>query len=399
MPHSFCDLLCYRANVMFLISLMPGLSFASFVFLFVLGILQYNIYYRTGYRRSWCLSLFCFFASVFALEPFVAQSRAFSPFLTHIYVMFSTGCFCLSSVFYIRSLHYFVAIPRRLGQVVQVACGILSIVAFLAIPVYLFLGKSFFFESGNFFETDNYFSNSYSNRIGTPLILLTVILAASSLLNSFAALCILRIVLKSSQDIFFIVGLLLTVLASLFENILLPFTTQFFFPLIFLSNLFEAFRMHSLSVDEYVREITQTALQDETLSDPTPEKYQNSNLSEGRLFELADKIAQVFERDKIYLNPNLNSEQLAKAIGIPTYQLSQVVNIGLQTTFFDLLSRYRIEEVKKRLASEESSDETILNIAIESGFNSKSSFNSAFKKITGMTPSTYRKLIYNQESS
>ena len=378
---------------------MPGLSFACFIFLFLLGLFQFNIYHKTGYRRSRSLTLFCLLASVYALEPFIAQSRAFSPFITHLYVILSTGCFCLSSVCYIYSIHYFIAIPRWLVSLVQVVAGGLALVTFLSVPIFLFFGTSFFFDSGVFLDTQNYFVDSYSKRLGAPLIIGSSILAIVSFLNSFAALCILRIVLISSRDIFFIAGLLLTILASFFENILLPFTLEVFFPLIFLSNLFEAFRMNSLSVEEYLREKAQKSLLKEVGEDSGGDKYQNSNLSKKRLFELADKIAQIFERDKIYLKPNLNSEQLAKAIGIPNYQLSQVVNIGLQTTFFDLLSRNRIEEVKRRLALQKYSDESIINIAYECGFNSKSSFNTAFKKITGTTPSTYRKLIFNEESS
>ena len=125
--------------------------------------------------------------------------------------------------------------------------------------------------------------------------------------------------------------------------------------------------------------------------EPEYEKYQNSNLSEERVEELAKRVTRSLENEKLYMNPNLNSEDLAKKVGIPAYQLSQVVNIGLNTTFFELLSQYRIEEVKRKLIDQDYSDETIINIAYSSGFNSKSAFNTAFKKQTGVTPSVFRK--------
>ncbi len=263
------------------------------------------------------------------------------------------------------------------------------VLAFLAIPSYFFLSYYFYFDHGNLVETNNYFVNSYTARIGATLPLGMTILSLSGLISSLFAFYLLRIVFKSSQDIYFIIGLILTITSSILENAFLPFTLKFFFPIVFLSNLFEAFRMNHLIHNEYCRE---EALKEvnKTSEEPEIEKYQNSNLNEERLKILADKITTIFEKEKIYLNPNLNSEQLSRAIAIPSYQLSQVINIGLNTTFFDLLSFHRIQEVKRRLLAPEFADETIINIAYECGFNSKSSFNTAFKKYTNMTPSAYR---------
>ena len=187
--------------------------------------------------------------------------------------------------------------------------------------------------------------NSYSSRIGTPIVLGTSILALSGFLSAITSALILRIILKSSQDIFFIAGLLLTISSSILENFFLPFTFAYFVPVIFLSNLFEAFRMNSLVNQELLLESKKTSSSSETQE---IDKYQNSSLTEERLKALANKITHALKEDKIYLNPNLNSEGLARAINLPTYQLSQVVNIGLNTTFFDLLNSYRIEEVKKK---------------------------------------------------
>ncbi len=84
---------------------------------------------------------------------------------------------------------------------------------------------------------------------------------------------------------------------------------------------------------------------------------------------------------------SLNS--LAEQLGIPSRQLSQLINEKLDKSFYDLINFYRIEEAKRQL-SDESGDKSILEIIYDIGFNTKSSFNRAFKKETGMTPSEFK---------
>lgn len=384
--------------MVYLISIMPGLGFVCFVFLFIIGVFQGQLYIKTGYQGSRDLSLFCFFASIYAAAPFVAHSRGFSAEFGHIYVLISVFALCVSSIFYLRAIHYFITVPKWIFNLVFNSTLIISIFAFLAIPSYFFFSYNVYFDHGNLVETNNFFVNSYTARIGATLPLGMSILSLSALINSLFSLYLLRVVMRSSQDVFFILGLLLTIFASVLENAFLPFTLKFFIPIVFLSNLFEAFRMNHLIDNEYRRE----KVLDE-VSKPHKEietvKYQSSNLNEDRLSELAAKVSDVLEKDKIFLNPNLKSEQLARAIGIPSYQLSQVINIGLNTTFFDLLSFHRIEEVKRRLADPQCAQDTIINIAYECGFNSKSSFNTAFKKYTNMTPSAYRLQMMGTETT
>ncbi len=372
-----------------LISLMPGLGFTCFVFLFVVSLFQYHLYRKTKYQRSRDLSLFCFFTSIFAAAPFISHSRAFPAEFLHIFTFFSVLSLNISSIYYLKSINYFITFPRWVYNLVFKSNLLVALFAFLAIPSYFLFSYSFFFYPGDFLETDNFFVNSYTTTIGSTNPVGMIILSLSGLINTLFSAYLLRIVLKSSQDIYFIIGLIFTIFASILENAFLPFTLKFFFPIVFLSNLFEAFRMNHLINNESIRDETLKEL-NKFDEEPESEKYQNSNLDEDRLKALAVKITNVFEKDKIFLNPNLNSEQLARAIGIPSYQLSQVINIGLNTTFFDLLSKHRIEEVKRRLAHPQFAEQTIINIAYECGFNSKSSFNTAFKKYTDMTPSQFR---------
>ncbi|WP_302139858.1 helix-turn-helix domain-containing protein [Halomonas alkalicola] len=90
-----------------------------------------------------------------------------------------------------------------------------------------------------------------------------------------------------------------------------------------------------------------------------------------------------------YLDANLSVDQLARQLGVPSRELSRAINEGLGKNFFELVSDYRIAEARRQLEAAEAGT-TILQVMYDSGFNSKSVFNTAFKKATGMTPSAYR---------
>ncbi len=332
------------------------------------------------------IAAFSFFAGLFALEHFFVQSRLFDPLYSHYYVMVSTVSLCLSLFFYFRSVSFFITMPKWVYKPTLITFLILSLAALLGVPSRLIWGIDLYFDPKSFLEVDNYFINSYSSFIGMPQPYVSRVLTCSAVVSSFSALVLLRTVLKSSQDVFFIIGLIFTIASAFVENFFLSFTFDFFVPLIFLSNLFEAFRMNSLTLEEYFIETSEEPQEEEE----SQEKYQNSNLDEERLAKLSLKIKYLFEQEKIFKSPTLNSAQLAKKVGIPAYQLSQVINIGLDTSFFELLSSYRIEYVKHLLKQEDSADKNIIDMAYEAGFNSKSAFNTAFKRYTGMTPSQYQ---------
>lgn len=102
------------------------------------------------------------------------------------------------------------------------------------------------------------------------------------------------------------------------------------------------------------------------------------------------RVEQFMKEQKPFLNPNLSINQLAKQMAIPSRELSFVINSGFLKNFFDFIGGYRIDHAMHLLAHQESR-KTILEVMYESGFNSKSVFNTAFKQATGMTPSQYRK--------
>ena len=96
---------------------------------------------------------------------------------------------------------------------------------------------------------------------------------------------------------------------------------------------------------------------------------------------------------KPYLNSSLTIQDISDEIKIPVRDLSLLINHQLGQHFYDFVNAYRIESAMNILKDETKSRVTILEILYEVGFNSKSSFNTAFKKHTGNTPTSYRKSL------
>jgi AraC-like DNA-binding protein len=122
-------------------------------------------------------------------------------------------------------------------------------------------------------------------------------------------------------------------------------------------------------------------------------KYRKSSLTEsGKLKILNDIILELKTRH--YFSDNLASlSELAKKIGESPHHVSQVINEKLNKSFFELLASYRVEEAKRILSDNKNDNLTIEEISEMVGYNSKTAFNNAFKKLTGKTPSEFRKSI------
>ncbi|MCB0366009.1 MAG: AraC family transcriptional regulator [Bdellovibrionaceae bacterium] len=119
-------------------------------------------------------------------------------------------------------------------------------------------------------------------------------------------------------------------------------------------------------------------------------RYQFSTLTPAEMEKIAEQAISYFEGSDDILDPNFKLGRLSKALSVPKHHLSQVLSLSLQRSFYDLLNEYRIEEVKRRLKDPSYDGQTIIDIAYGVGFNSKSTFNTAFKRLVGMTPSAYR---------
>lgn len=130
-----------------------------------------------------------------------------------------------------------------------------------------------------------------------------------------------------------------------------------------------------------------------TNNDAGEPAYKKSGLSDERRIGIKDELIKYLDEEKPYLQSSLTLKELADAISVSEHNLSEVINTMLNQNFFDLINSYRVKEVKERIKNPENKNYTILAIAYDSGFNSKSSFNSVFKKITGLTPTQFRNQI------
>ncbi|MFC1680836.1 helix-turn-helix domain-containing protein [Pseudomonadota bacterium] len=127
--------------------------------------------------------------------------------------------------------------------------------------------------------------------------------------------------------------------------------------------------------------------------DQVDEKYRRSGLDKGTSLVFLNELTGHMESEKPYLEGDLVLPQLAQQLGISANYLSQIINEQLQVNFYDFVNGYRVEEAKRLMRNAGQQSTKILNIALDSGFNSKSAFYTAFKKATSMTPTQYRNTL------
>jgi len=119
-------------------------------------------------------------------------------------------------------------------------------------------------------------------------------------------------------------------------------------------------------------------------------KYQKSSLDEATKEIILKGIEQQMKVEKYFKSSTASLSGLAKSINESSHHVSQVINEKLNQSFFEMLASYRVEEAKVILKTELGKKLTIEEIAEQVGYNSKSAFNTAFKKITSQTPSEFR---------
>jgi len=125
------------------------------------------------------------------------------------------------------------------------------------------------------------------------------------------------------------------------------------------------------------------------VTEPKP-KYAGVVLKEADAEKYVSQIQHLMSLEKPYLDADLTLPQLSTRLQIPSHLLSRVINENFELNFFDFINQYRVDEVKSKLNNPEFGHLSILGIAFECGFNSKSAFNRVFKKLTGLTPSEYK---------
>ena len=135
--------------------------------------------------------------------------------------------------------------------------------------------------------------------------------------------------------------------------------------------------------DENAPEITKDAPPEQT-----GEKYEKSALSADASTRIERKLRAAMEKDLLHRDPNLSLWALARHIGASPNYISQTLNEVIGESFFDFVNGFRIAEAKTLLST---TNATVLTITYDVGFNARSAFYNAFKRVTGQTPTSYRK--------
>ena len=174
------------------------------------------------------------------------------------------------------------------------------------------------------------------------------------------------------------------VLGAIFD-----FTNSFVFKLSYIQyfyfELVLALTTYYLAVAGYLRSKTI----DLSFTPKTAEsESKKSLLSEKELAKLKAKLQNLMQNDKLYREPNLTLTDLARQIGVNSAVLSYVINNGFGKNFNDFVNEFRIAEVKEKLKTAD--DSGLLAVAFDCGFNSKATFNRAFKKFTGVSPKEFQ---------
>lgn len=129
---------------------------------------------------------------------------------------------------------------------------------------------------------------------------------------------------------------------------------------------------------------------------PIPEidrQYKKSLINQEHLERYRGELKNKILEEKPYLNPHITLSELSEMMGIPANQLSQVLNAGFDQNFSEFINTFRIQHFKELIRIPEKQNFTILALAYESGFNSKTAFNTFFKRSEGMTPKAYLKSV------
>jgi AraC-like DNA-binding protein len=118
--------------------------------------------------------------------------------------------------------------------------------------------------------------------------------------------------------------------------------------------------------------------------------HQYVRLNESQIKQVIIKLERLMNMDEVYLNSDLSLLRLAEMAELSTHDLSYVLNTGCGKSFYQYVNHFRVEKAKSLLVNPEYQYLSIVGIAYECGFNSKTAFNTTFKKLTGFTPTVYK---------
>ncbi len=146
-------------------------------------------------------------------------------------------------------------------------------------------------------------------------------------------------------------------------------------------------RIFTGEVQKVLERVEQPSLTEEH---PTQTKYERSALDDDSINRIWEKLQMCFEQDLTYMREDLNLSQLADLLGVTSHELSQVINLRSGGNFYELVNRYRIHKAQQLLEDPANQHRKLLDIALEVGYKSQSTFYSQFSKQSGTTPRKYR---------
>ncbi|MCL1665603.1 helix-turn-helix domain-containing protein [Elizabethkingia ursingii] len=187
---------------------------------------------------------------------------------------------------------------------------------------------------------------------------------------------------------YLITGIALIWIAVILKNEILIFTLVSLF--IIVAAYFGISRVGILEFASKQSDITEEK-QAEQNDDIVAVKYQKTFAGEDAIQDIYKKLTYQMEHEKLYKDPELNLNHVAALLGIQPNILSQTINSVENKNFYDYINRQRIEEFKRIVVLPENQKFTILSLAFESGFNSKTSFNRNFKKYMDSSPREFIK--------
>lgn len=145
----------------------------------------------------------------------------------------------------------------------------------------------------------------------------------------------------------------------------------------------------SATEPSFDNKIIEPSSNDKIIEENKPSKYLKSGLNQEAATEIHELLKTTMDREQLYINPELTLLELAQTLKVHPNNLSQVINTFEKKNFYDFINSKRVELFLKLVAIPENKKFTILSLAYDCGFNSKSSFNKYFKKVTNQTPTEY----------
>ena len=152
-----------------------------------------------------------------------------------------------------------------------------------------------------------------------------------------------------------------------------------------IESLWEPLRNHP----RYIKALKKIKFEDDKEIESNTKKYKKTNISRELVTKVKKQLEDLMLNEKPYLNPTLTLSDLAEWVHISNNQLSQILNESIGQNFYDYVNQYRLKHFLEIRGNPKYKHYTLLSLAYECGFNSKTTFNAFFKKSMGKTPSAY----------